>query len=74
MNTGAGDGVLSCFKMEADHLNADVEQIVDDGTRENGIGIGGTLEFLWLNRFTPAPTRFHSTLIRFKSTSLLKIR
>ncbi len=58
MNTGAGDGVFELFEMEADHLNADVELIVDDGTRENGIGIGGTLEFLWLNRFTPDPDSF----------------
>jgi hypothetical protein len=58
MNTGAGDGVFELFEMEAAHLNADVELIVDDGTRENGVGIGGTLEFLWLNRFTPDPDSF----------------
>ncbi|MGB3975678.1 MAG: dockerin type I repeat-containing protein [bacterium] len=34
-------------------LLADVELILDDGSRENGIGIGGDWEFLWLNRFTP---------------------
>ncbi|MFY9366993.1 MAG: hypothetical protein WAP13_10040, partial [Brevefilum fermentans] len=33
---------------------ADVELILDDGTRENGIGIiGGDWEFIFLNRFTP---------------------
>ncbi|HOZ38723.1 MAG TPA: S8 family serine peptidase [Anaerolineaceae bacterium] len=58
INTGAGDGVFELFEMEATGLHADVELIVDDGTRENGIGIGGTLEFLWLNRFTPDPDSF----------------
>ncbi len=58
MNTGAGDGVFELFEMEANRLNADVELIVDDGTRENGIGIGGTLEFIWLNRFTPPADAF----------------
>ncbi len=43
-------------------LNADVELILDDGSRENGIGIGGTQEFIFLNRFTPAPASFPFTL------------
>ena len=31
-----------------------VTLVLDDGTRDNDIGIGGTLEMLWVNRFTPA--------------------
>ena len=41
---------------------ADVELIIDDGSRDNGIGIGGNHEFLWLNRFTPDPDAFPFTL------------
>jgi hypothetical protein len=58
MNTGAGDGVFELIEMEAAGLHADVELILDDGTRENGVGIGGTLEFIWVNRFTPNPDSF----------------
>lgn len=36
----------------------DVSLILDDGSRENDIGIGGTLEFIYLNRFTPAASDF----------------
>jgi len=42
--------------------NADVELILDDGTVENNIGIGGTLEFIFLNRFTPDPGAYPFTL------------
>ncbi len=38
-----------------------VSLIVDDGTLENDIGIGGG-QWLWLNRFTPSPTDFPFTL------------
>ena len=34
---------------------ADVDLILDDGASENNIGIGGTWEFGWVNRFTPDP-------------------
>ncbi|MDF1520338.1 MAG: Ig-like domain-containing protein [Brevefilum sp.] len=43
-------------------INADVELILDDGTVENNIGIGGTSEFIYLNRFTPDPSAFPFTL------------
>jgi len=43
-------------------INADVELILDDGTVENDIGIGGTWEFIFLNRFTPDPGAFPFTL------------
>ena len=58
INTGAGDGVFELFEMEATGLHADVELILDDGTADNNIGIGGTWEFIWLNRFTPNPDAF----------------
>lgn len=35
-----------------------VSLVVDDGTAENGIGIGGASQFIWVNRFTPAPAEF----------------
>jgi len=58
LNTGAGDGTFELFEMEANRLFADVELILDDGSRDNGIGIGGSQEFLWLNRFTPPAEAF----------------
>lgn len=35
-----------------------VSLVLDDGTRDNGIGIGGTTEMIWVNRFTPAAATF----------------
>jgi uncharacterized repeat protein (TIGR01451 family) len=35
-----------------------VNLVIDDGSRDNDIGIGGAWEFIWLNRFTPTPTDF----------------
>ena len=35
-----------------------VSLIVDDGANEDDIGIGGTSQFIWLNRFTPGATEF----------------
>ncbi len=37
---------------------SDVELILDDGTMENNIGIGGNAAIIWLNRFTPDPSDF----------------
>ena len=74
VNTGAGDGVFELFEMEAAGLHADVELILDDGTVDNNIGIGGTLEFIWVNRFTPDPDSFPFNLdqiqVYFDSTGL----
>ena len=36
----------------------DVELVLDDGTAEDAIGIGGATPFLALNRFTPNPDQF----------------
>ena len=33
--------------------NGDVALVLDDGSRDNDIGIGGAQEFIWVNRFTP---------------------
>lgn len=41
-----------------------VELILDDGTADNGIGIGGTSQFIWVNRFTPAAEQYPFTLNR----------
>ena len=43
-------------------INADLVLSIDDGTVENNIGIGGELEFLYLNRFTPNAMDFPLTL------------
>lgn len=41
---------------------AAVDLIIDDGTRENAVGLTTGGQFVWLNRFTPAPTDFPFTL------------
>ena len=43
-------------------INANLVLTVDDGTAENNIGLGGTWEFIYLNRFTPDPSTFPLTL------------
>lgn len=39
-------------------VQADVNLVLDDGSAEASIGIGGTHEFIFLNRFTPNPSDF----------------
>jgi hypothetical protein len=46
------------------------ELIVDDGTGENAIGVGGA-QFIWLNRFTPSAIDFPITLERVDITLLV---
>jgi hypothetical protein len=58
INDGAGPVDVELLEMATTGLNADVELILDDGLVDNNIGIGGTLEFLWVNRFTPAADAF----------------
>lgn len=41
---------------------ADVNLVLDDGTRENAIGLTNGGQFIWLNRFTPAAGDFPFTL------------
>lgn len=45
-------------RLELETPNAPVPLIVDDGSRENSIGLTAGGQFIWLNRFTPAPTAF----------------
>ncbi len=57
--------------------NADVDLILDDGTSENNIGIGGTWEFIFVNRFTPAPGSYPFTLneiqVYFDSSGMVSV-
>jgi len=41
---------------------ADVNLILDDGTRENALGLTAGGQFIWLNRFTPDPADFPFSL------------
>ncbi len=74
INDGAGPVDVELLEMATTGLNADVELILDDGLVDNNIGIGGTLEFLWVNRFTPAADAFPFNLeqvqVYFDSTGL----
>ena len=58
-------------------VDAPVTLILDDGSRDNDIGLGGTIEMLWVNRFTPAPTDFPFNLnqiqIYFSSIGLVNV-
>jgi hypothetical protein len=51
--------------------------VLDDGSRDNDIGIGGTLEFLFLNRFTPAagayPFVINEVQVYFSSIGLVNV-
>lgn len=55
---------------------ADVELILDDGSAENGIGIGGGREFIFLNRFTPAaavyPFILNEIQVYFDSSGMVR--
>jgi uncharacterized repeat protein (TIGR01451 family) len=52
-----------------------VALVLDDGSRDNDIGLGGTIEMLWVNRFTPNPIEFPFELnqiqIYFSSVGLV---
>jgi hypothetical protein len=76
-NAGAAAVDFELLEMTPAGIMADVELILDDGTTENGIGIGGSWEFLWLNRFTPAPDAFPFTLdevqVYFDSTGMVSV-
>ena len=58
-------------------VNAPVSLVLDDGSRENDIGIGGTLEMIWVNRFTPDPGLFPFDLTEvqayFSSVGLVNV-
>src|SRR5690606_37780578 len=54
-----------------------VSLVLDDGSRDNDIGAGGTVEFLFVNRFTPAPDEFPFDLnqiqVYFSSIGLVNV-
>jgi uncharacterized repeat protein (TIGR01451 family) len=57
--------------------NGDVALVLDDGSRDNDIGIGGLQEFIWVNRFTPNPADFpfqiNEVWIYFSSVGLVNV-
>ena len=57
--------------------DADVTLILDDGSRDNDIGLDGTIEMLWVNVFTPAPAEYPFFLnqiqIYFSSVGLVNV-
>ena len=71
---GASDYVV---EMAVAGIQEAVELVLDDGSRDNDIGIGGTLEFLWVNRFTPDPEAFPFNLeqvqIYFSAVGLVNV-
>lgn len=69
-NTGAHEAVFEIGEIagQGPIIDADVELILDDGSAEDGIGIGGTLEFIFLNKFTPDPELFPFNLEQVQST------
>jgi len=52
-NTGEGDLAWTIGEQPGSP-EAVVSFVLDDGAEENNIGIGGTAQFIFLNRFTPA--------------------
>ncbi len=54
-----------------------VNLVIDDGVNENNIGISGTREFIFLNRFTPAavdyPFYLSQVQVYFDSTGLAQV-
>jgi len=71
----AGDAVS--VETNPPTVDAPVQLILDDGSRDNDIGIGGTLEFIWVNRFTPNADEFPFTLNQvqfyFSSVGLVNV-
>ncbi len=57
--------------------NGDVALVLDDGSRDNDIGIGGAQEFIWVNRFTPNasdfPFQVNEVWIYFSSLGLVNV-
>ena len=52
-----------------------ISLILDDGTSENNLGVGGTAEFLWVNRFSPAagdfPFQLNQIQVYFDSSGIV---
>lgn len=60
LNTGAAEAAFEISERPGDGPVpfADVELVLDDGSAENGIGIGGSAQFIFVNRFTPTEDQF----------------
>ncbi len=50
------ESLIDLILMGGDEIQGATALVIDDGVAENFIGDGG--QFIWLNRFTPAPTEF----------------
>lgn len=55
---GVGSNVNSLFVSP----NADVDLILDDGSRDDALGLTAGGQFVWFNRFTPSPADYPFTL------------
>ncbi len=67
-NVGAQDAIFEISEIVGESAvpygKEVVELILDDGSVDNGIGIGGTHPFIWVNRFTPTAEQYPFTLNR----------
>ncbi len=69
INTGAQDAIFEISELVGEGPvpfgKEVVELILDDGQEpDNGVGIGGTHPFIWVNRFTPTAEQYPFTLNR----------
>ncbi len=75
--TLSGNGISSTTAPAPEVPEDAVALVLDDGSRDNDIGIGGTWEMLWLNRFTPNPSEFPFQLnevqIYFSSVGMVNV-
>lgn len=55
---GVGSSAPSLFNAP----NADVDLILDDGSRDDALGLTAGGQFVWFNRFTPSPADYPFTL------------
>lgn len=66
LNTGAKEAVIETYEIPGEgpvpYGKAAVELALDDGTYDDSIGIGGTRQFMVLNRYTPDEELFPFTL------------
>ena len=60
-NTGSQEGTVGRQTLPPPVDQGGISLILDDGTNEDDVGIGGG-QWLWLNRYTPAPADFPFTL------------
>ncbi len=56
LENAENESLIDLILMGGDEVQGSVALSLDDGTVENSIGDNG--QFIWLNRFTPAPSEF----------------